>query len=158
MFYLFLFMFLLSSKLPPISGCTKGSSQLSSFPSLCQRSPWHRGILTPRATAGPYFYESKNWDRTGWDSIFLTAGSTWSRDCWHTSCTAAGADTGSEFPNHTGAGGSCVQIHPIILRFKAMVPLFEFTFSPIYKSLFSFPHKICMADPAMAGILQVKPG
>lgn len=123
--------------------------------SLCQKSPWHRGSLTP---TGPYFYESKKWDKTEWDTSFLTAGSTWERDCWHTSCTAGGADTGSELPNHTGAGVSCMQIHPIILHSKAMASLFEFTFFTIYKYLFSFPHKICMTGPARACILQVKPG
>lgn len=154
MFYLFLFMFLLSSKLPPVSGCTK---VLPSSPAF----PLPEVPLTPTESDShrPLFLWIKEvgQNRMG-HQLPHCRKHMGERDCWHTSCTADGADTGSEFPNHTRAGVSCMQIHPIILHSKAMASLFEFTFFTIYKYLFSFPHKICMTGPARACILQVKPG
>lgn len=127
--------------------------------SLCQKSPWHRGSLTPIATAGPSFYESKNWDRTEWDTSFLTAGSTWKRDCWHTQAAPGVVQTQDQSSQITQRLGFLVHKSiPSPCTPRQWCLYLSSPFLPIYKYLFSFPHQICMTDPARAGILQVKPG
>lgn len=128
----------------------KGSSQPSSFPSA--RSPLdNEGVWLPQRVQAPVFINQ----RTGTGQNGTPDSSLQEAHGKETADTQAALVL---VQTQDQCSQSCVQIHPIILHSKEMVPLWEFTFLPVYKYLLSFPHKICMTDWDRAGILQVKPG
>lgn len=158
MFYLFLFMFLLSSKLPPISGCTK---VLPSSPAF----PLPEVPLTPRESDShsdcrPLFLWIKELgqDRMGHQLPHCRKHME-ERLLTHTICTAWVVQTQDQSSQITQRLGSLVHKSiPSPCTPRQWCLYLSSPFLPIYKYLFSFPHQICMTDPARAGILQVKPG
>lgn len=105
-----------------------------------------------------------HWERTGRDTSFTTAQSTWRRGHWHTQAASVVVQTQDQSSQITRRLGALLkpipeQIHPIILHFKGMVPLFEFSFfthSQKHLPVFLSMWKICMIHPARTGILQIK--
>lgn len=122
MFYLFLFMFLLSSKLPPISGCTKVLPSSPAFPqpevSLTLRESDSHSDCRPLFL----WIKELGQDRMGhqlphcrkhMEERLLTHKLHW---WWCRHRIRA--------PKSHRAGVSCVQIHPIILQSKAIKCLY----------------------------------
>lgn len=144
MFYLFLLMFLLSSKLPPISRCTNVLPSSPVFPlpevPLTSRDSDSHSDYRLRV---PIFKNLTRWDRTGWDTSFPTARSTWKRDHWHTQAASVVVQTEDQSSQITWRLWALLkpisaQIHPIILHSKATVSLSEFAFYPFTNTCFLF--------------------